>query len=80
MVLKDQSTDITTDSEICPHYIDKGMYPCGVKEMTALDPKLFEEAQPVRIRWFQKILKRLLKLQALFASSATGNVQPPVSA
>ena len=32
MVLKDQCTDIVT--EIYPHY--KDMYPCGVKEMTAL--------------------------------------------
>ena len=38
------------------------MYPGGVKEMTALDPELSEEARAVKTRWFEKILERLLKL------------------
>ena len=41
MALKDRCTDIAT--EIYPHF--KDMYPGGVKEMTALDPELSEEAR-----------------------------------
>ena len=55
------------------------MYPGGEKEMTVLDRELSEEGQGVKIRWLEKILERLLKLQSHIASSATGNVQPPVS-
>ena len=46
--------------------------------MTALDPELSEEAQAVKIRWFEKELERLSKLQSHNASSATSNVQPRV--
>ena len=35
-----------------------------VKEMTAFDLELSEEARSVKIRWFEKILERLLKLQS----------------
>ena len=35
-------------TEIYPHY--KDLYPGGVKEMTALDPELSEEAQAVKNR------------------------------
>ena len=79
IALKDQCTDFTT--EIYPHY--KDLYPGGVKEMPALDPELSEEARAVKIRWFEKVLERLLKLQSRIASSATtsptSNVQPPIS-
>ena len=75
IALKDRCTDIA--NEIYPHY--KDLYPGGVKEMTALDPELSDEARAVKIRWFEKVLERLLKLQSRIASSATSNVQPPVS-
>ena len=79
MAMKDQCTDIA--SEIYLHYED--MYPCGVRKMTALDLELSKEAQAVKIRWFEKILEILLKLQSRIASSASGpvsgNVQSPVS-
>ena len=75
IALKDLCTDIAT--EIYPHY--KDLYPAGVKEMTALNPELSEEARAVKIRWFEKVLERLLKLQSRIASSATSNVQPPMS-
>ena len=39
--------------------------------MTALDPELSDEARAVKIRWFEKVLERLLKLQSRIASSAT---------
>ena len=41
IALKDLCTDIA--AEIYPHY--KGLYPAGVKEMTALDPELSESAR-----------------------------------
>ena len=47
--------------------------------MTAPYPELSEEAQAVKIRWFEKVLERLLKLQSRIASSATSNVQPPMT-
>ena len=43
------------------------------------DRELSEEAWAVKIRWFEKVLARLLKLQSRIASSATSNVQPPMS-
>ena len=67
IALKDRCTDIA--NEIYPHY--KDLYPGGVKEMTALDPELSDEARAVKIRWFEKVLERLLKLQSRIASSAT---------
>ena len=76
MALKDQCTDIAT--EIYPQCDKKDLYPGGVKEMSALDSELSEEALVVKIRWFEKVLERLLKLQSRNASSATSNVQPPV--
>ena len=60
MALKDRCTDIAT--EIYPHF--KDMYPGGVKETTALDAELSEEAQAVKLRWFEKILERFMKLQS----------------
>ena len=51
--------------------------------MTALDLELSEETRAVKIRWFENILERLLKLQSRIALSASGpvsgNMQPPVS-
>ena len=72
---KEQCIDIAT--EIFPHY--KDMYPCGVKEMTALDQELSAAPLTVKIRWCVKKIEGLLKLQSRITSSATGNVQPPVS-
>ena len=69
MALKDLCTYIAT--EIFPRY--KDMYPGGVKEMAALDQELSEEAQPAKIRWFEKKLERLLKLQSCIASSASSS-------
>ena len=81
MALKDQCTDIA--SEIYPHC--KDTYPCGVRKSTALDLELSEEARAVktRLRWFENIFERLLKLQTRIASSASGpvsgNLQSPGS-
>ena len=79
VALKDRCTDIA--SEVYPHY--KDTYPGGVREMTALDLELSEETRAVKIRWFENILERLLKLQSRIALSASGpvsgNMQPPVS-
>ena len=74
MELKERCTDIAT--EIFPHY--KDIYPGGVKEMTALDPELSAAPLTVKI-WCVKKIEGLLKLHSRIASSATGNVQPPVS-
>ena len=52
----------------------KEMYPGGVKET-----RTGAFWQGVKIRWLEEIFERLLKLQSHIASSATGNVQPPVS-
>ena len=57
--------------------LQEHMYPFGVKEIIALNQELSEKAGAVKIRFFKKTLKRLLKLQSRIA--ATGNVQPPVS-
>ena len=81
--LKKRCIDIA--KEIYPHH-DK-MYPCGVKESTALDPELSEQPRAVKIKCFEKTLERLLKFRSRIASSVTfdvkpkvsGNVQPPVS-
>ena len=70
MALKDQCTDIAT--EVFPHY--KDIYPCGVKEMSALDPELSAAPLAAKIKWCEKHRGRLLKLQSRIVSSATGNV------
>ena len=78
MALREQCTDITTarvDWNLSSP--QEHMYPCGVKEIIALNQELSEKAGAVKIRCFKKTLKRLLKLQSRIA--ATGNVQPPVS-
>ena len=49
--------------------------------MTALDPELSEEALAVKVRWFEKILERLLTLQSYsvwpsFRHCAVSNFMP----
>ena len=47
--------------------------------MTALDQELSAAPLTVKIRWCVKKIEGLLKLQSRITSSATGNLQPPVS-
>ena len=66
-------------TEIYPHI--KDISPGGVKDMTALDPELSEEALAVKVRWFEKILERLLTLQSYsvwpsFRHCAVSNFMP----